>query len=302
MPGLRFIPPLSPTLVDEPPEGLGWIHEIKHDGYRTQIIVQDGEARAYTRNGYDWTDRYKPVVADAEKLDCSSAIMDGELIVQDEQGRSDFHSLRAAIQSRPERLVLMAFDLLHLDGMDLRKEPLEARRDRLRALLAETDPTRPIHLSEDVADGAALFAAADAMGLEGVVSKKRTSRYRSGTSKAWLKAKCFYDEELTLIGTERGDKAPMALLARQTDNGLEFAGGAMVTLRQPDRDRFWQTAEALKTKLPPVPMKPRKEASWTTPVMRVRVRTLRGEQMLRHATVRSLLLEAVETPRTNLPA
>ena len=93
MSGLRFIPPLSPTLVDGPPEGPGWIHEIKHDGYRTQIIVQDGEARAFTRNGFDWTERYHPIVTDAERLACQSAIIDGEMIVQDERGRSDFHSL-----------------------------------------------------------------------------------------------------------------------------------------------------------------------------------------------------------------
>lgn len=228
MAGLRFIPPLSPTLVEEPPVGPVWIHEIKHDGYRTELVVQGGDARAFTRNGHDWTDRYVPVVEAALALSCSSAIIDGEMIIQDAQGRSDFHGLRSAIDKEPHRLILMAFDLLHLNGEDTRNWPLEDRRSALEGLLGPNDPARPIHFSEDVANGRGLFAAADAMGLEGIVSKKRTSCYRSGPSKAWLKAKCFYEEELTVIGTERGDRAPIALLARQTDHGLEYAGGAFV--------------------------------------------------------------------------
>ena len=121
------------------------------------------------------------------------------------------------------------------------------------------------------------------------MSKKRSSIYRSGPSKPWLKTKCFTEDELTVIGTERGDKAPVALLARETDHGLEYVGGAFVTLAQPDRDRFWQRAEELTVARPPLPMKPNRSASWTRPAMRVRVRTLRGEQMLRHATVKAVL-------------
>lgn len=120
MAGLRFIPPLSPTLTDVPPEGAGWIHEIKYNGYRTQLIIENGEARAFTRRGFDWTDRYQPIIEDALRLPCQTAIIDGELIIQDAQGRSDFHSLRAAIDSDPQRLVLMAFELLHLDGFEAR--------------------------------------------------------------------------------------------------------------------------------------------------------------------------------------
>jgi ATP-dependent DNA ligase len=276
-----------PTLVEEPPDGAGWIHEIKYDGYRTQIIIQDREARAYTRNGHEWTERYKPVVDCAAKL-CRTAIIDGEMILQDERGRCDFHGLKAAIAHEPHRLVFMAFDLLRLGSEELLTHPLEERRAMLSLLLGPNEPESCVQFSAEVANGAELFEAVEAMALEGIVSKKRASRYRSGPSKAWLKAKCFYEEELTVIGTERGDKAPVALLARETHHGLVYAGGAFVTLPQPDRDRFWETAEALKAKLPAVPMKPRKHASWTRPTMRVRVRTLRGEEMLRHATVRAV--------------
>lgn len=289
LPRLKFIDPMQPSLVDEPPDGDGWLHEVKYDGYRTQLHIEPAGIRAYTRNAFDWSVRYMPVVEAAGSIPCISAIIDGEMIVQDPEGRSDFHGLRAAISQRPHDLVLMCFDLLHLNGEDLRAEPVEQRRARLADLLGPHDPSRPFQLSEHVTGGGAdFFAAVDRMGLEGIVSKRVGSRYRSGPTKAWLKTKTFVEEELVVIGTERGDKAPIALLARENNGALEYAGGAMVTLRQPDRDRFWQTTEALKRPRPALPMKPRKDASWTEPAMRVTVRTLRGEEMLRHATVRSI--------------
>lgn len=192
----------------------------------------------------------------------------------------------------------MAFDLMELDGQDLRRKRLERRRDLLERLLGPNDASCPVQFSAHVVgDGAGMFAQADALGLEGIVSKKRSSRYRSGAAKEWLKIKAFMEEELVVIGTERGNRAPTALLARETGAGLAYAGGAMVTLPQPDRDRFWEAVEALKVDRPALRMKARKEASWVKPLMRVLVRTLRGEEMLRHATVRELVdLQARSLP------
>jgi bifunctional non-homologous end joining protein LigD len=286
---LKFIPPMMPTLRETVPQGDGWIHELKYDGYRTQVHISHSQVRAYTRNAYDWTARYKPIVECAGSLACASAILDGELIVQDEAGRSDFHALKAAIAREPDKLVLLAFDLLHLDGRDLRNLRLEQRRGLLERLLGPNDAGKPIQFSEAVADGKALFDAVEAMELEGIVSKRLGSRYRSGPAKAWLKTKCFCEEDLVVIGTERGDKAPTALLAREVDGRLVYAGGAMLTLPQHKRDLFWDAGEVLRTDEPPLAMKPRKGVSWIKPTMRVKVRTLRGEEMLRHATVRDLL-------------
>ena len=123
-PLLAFVPQLHPTD--------GWIHEVEHDGYRVQTIVDRGRARGFTRSGLDWTDCFGPVVDCAAGLRCTSAIIDGELVVQGERGLSDFHAVRAAIGARPEKLALFAFDLLHLNGTDLRLRPLEARRAALR--------------------------------------------------------------------------------------------------------------------------------------------------------------------------
>src|ERR1044072_1191133 len=112
---LSFIPPQLPSLTDRPPEGLGWIHEVKHDGYRTLLSIEHGKTVAYTRNGYDWSARYPLIVSTAAKLRCRSAMLDGEVIVQDRRGASDFDALQEAIKSKPGRLIFYAFDLLYLD-------------------------------------------------------------------------------------------------------------------------------------------------------------------------------------------
>src|SRR4051795_7114923 len=113
---LRFVDFQLPTLVDQPPEGDGWLHEVKHDGYRTQLILERGKARALTRNGLDWSEKYLPIVDEAADLKAKSAIVDGEVIVFNDKGLSDFQALRSAIRWQPQRLVFIAFDVMHLDG------------------------------------------------------------------------------------------------------------------------------------------------------------------------------------------
>ena len=132
---LGFIAPQLATVVDQPPTRSGWIHEVKHDGYRTLLVVERGKARAYTRNGFDWTDRYPGIVQAAADLKCRSAILDGDAIVQDENGVSDFDALMSAIRWHPQKLIFYAFDLLHLNGKDLQDRPLIERRAKLRNLL-----------------------------------------------------------------------------------------------------------------------------------------------------------------------
>ena len=287
-----FIEPMKPCLVDSAPEGELWLHELKYDGYRTELAVEGVDSRAFTRTGLDWTERYREVVAAARLLDCRSALIDGEMILQNAGGLSDFGSLRRELaRKRPTGLLFMAFDLLHLDGLDLRQEPVEARRERLRYLLSGLGSEAPIRFSDHVVgNGAAVFAAAEAMGAEGIVSKRLGSRYRSGPSRVWQKVKSFAEGEFVVIGTSRGDLAPVALLAREMeDHRLEYAGAAMVTFSEGERERFWRANERLKTKDPALHMEPRPETSWLKPEMRVRVRHLRGEEMLRHATVKSIV-------------
>ena len=285
---------MCPSLASEPPEGTGWIHEIKHDGYRTQLVIENQQVRAFSRNGHDWTDRYPAAVMAARELPCESAIIDGEMIVQDQEGRSDFDAFCSALAHRSDDIVFMAFDLLHLNGMDIRSEPLEGRRAQLHDLIGNHDPHCRLQFSDGVAgSGADFFRAVDALGLEGMVSKRKSSRYRSGRTSAWLKVKTFTEDEFVVIGVEKGSGGPScALLAREGPDGLTYAGSAFVTLSDADRERFWREVERLGRDRPVVEVRS-KSAAWLNAEMHVRARFLRGEGKLRHASLIGLTPTAV---------
>ena len=133
-------PPFRPvqlaTLVDRVPAGAGWVHEMKYDGYRLLIAVGGGEARAYTRSGLDWSDRFVSLLAEAAKLKVGSALIDGEAVVLDAEGRSNFQSLQRALKSAPDTIDYIAFDLLEQGGEDLTGLPLLERKARLAKILA----------------------------------------------------------------------------------------------------------------------------------------------------------------------
>jgi bifunctional non-homologous end joining protein LigD len=284
---LRFIPPMQPVLVDEPPSGTGWIHEIKFDGYRTQLQVEEGKAKAYSRRGLDWSDRYEPIVGEAAGLRCRSAIIDGEMIVQDESGVSDFNAFRKWRRRDPARLVFMAFDLLYLDGEDLRPRPLEERRARLQALLA-AGRGRQIAFSEALeGDGAKVFAAAESLELEGIVSKKLGSRYRSGDTSDWRKTKVTTVSTLDVLGIDRLDTGrPVAVLAQAG----RYVGDAVIGVLTPELERaFWAFVETHKSGRAPAGLK-RKGVTWIRPGLQAQVRHLRGEDELRHQTLLGLTI------------
>jgi bifunctional non-homologous end joining protein LigD len=165
--------------------------------------VERGEARVYTRNGFDWSERYPSIVRAATNLRCKSAIIDGEAIVQDGNGASDFESLRSAMRWQPKSIILYAFDLLHLDGKDLRQQTLIERRTNLKALIGNDAENRIQFSDEFDGDGDALFKACAERSLEGIVSKHALAPYRSGRSKTWLKTKCFTESTFLVIGTDR---------------------------------------------------------------------------------------------------
>src|SRR4029078_4024047 len=201
---LEFIKPQLATAVDKPPPRAGWIHEVKHDGYHTLLIIERHKERAFTRNGFDWTDYYPNVTKAAAKLDCRSAIIDGEVIVQNKNGVSDFDALKSVIRWRPQSLVFCAFDVLHLNGKDLRERPLLERRAKLKKLVFSEHPF--LFSEEFTGDAAAFFQACADHQLEGIVSTTASSKYRSGRSKTWLKTKCFTEGSFVIIGTARDRK------------------------------------------------------------------------------------------------
>jgi bifunctional non-homologous end joining protein LigD len=185
---LGFIEPCIRTRVSKPPVGPQWIHEIKHDGYRLIVRKQGDRVRLFTRRGYDWTDRYPLIAKAAAALPAGSAVLDGEAVYCDEAGVADFEKLHS--RARDERVILYAFDLLELDGVDYRPLLLETRKAALAKLLKPKPHAGGIHLVEHLAgDGAIIFAHACKLGFEGIVSKQREHPYRSGPTKAWLKVK-----------------------------------------------------------------------------------------------------------------
>jgi ATP-dependent DNA ligase len=179
-----FIPPCLPSRADRPPSGPGWVHEIKHDGFRMMIRRDVAGVRLLTRNGHDWTDRYPLIAEAAGALRVRSFLIDGEAVACDGDGMPVFDRLRYRRQDA--RVFLFAFDLLELNGQDLRREPLEVRKATLASLLRGSLPG--LRLNEHLThDGESVFRHACKMGLEGIVSKRLGSRYRSGRSKDWLK-------------------------------------------------------------------------------------------------------------------
>jgi bifunctional non-homologous end joining protein LigD len=181
-----FIEPCIPTQASRPPTGPQWVHEIKHDGYRLTARKQDGRVRLFTRRGYDWSERYPLIAKAMAALRVCSATIDGEAVVCDADGLSIFDHLHG--RRHDDRALLYAFDLLELEGEDIRPQPLHARKARLEQLLAAA--RAGIHYNEHVdGDGQLVLDHACKLGLEGIVSKHRDHPYRSGRSKTWLKIK-----------------------------------------------------------------------------------------------------------------
>jgi bifunctional non-homologous end joining protein LigD len=180
-----FIHPCRPTVAKSPPRGPGWAHELKHDGYRLQIHVRDGRVRLYTMNGAEWSKRYLRVVEAAARIK-GSAVMDAEVVCLDEKGVSNFDTLHS--RTADHLAVAYAFDLLTVNGHDLRRQPLRERKLALsRLLLRSRDGIQYVEHAEGHGDR--MFEAVCKLRLEGIVSKKLEAPYRSGPSKTWLKVK-----------------------------------------------------------------------------------------------------------------
>jgi ATP-dependent DNA ligase len=183
----HFIPPCSPIRVTAVPAGDGWVHEVKFDGYRVQAHKVGARVIVFSRNGHDFTERFPSIVKLLRDLPAKSAVLDGEVVASDTDGRPNFARLHVR-WTRPNTLHLWAFDLLVINGHDVRSQPLVSRQACLEALLERFGcPT--ISLSESFEDGLALLRAAEARGLEGIVSKRRDASYRSGECRDWRKVK-----------------------------------------------------------------------------------------------------------------
>jgi bifunctional non-homologous end joining protein LigD len=196
-----FVPFELCTPVERPPSGEGWCHEIKFDGYRMQLRVEDGKAVLKTRKGLDWTDKFGAIAKEGSKL--PDVLIDGEIVALDHHGAPNFSALQAAISDgKTDQLIFYAFDLLFADGEDLRPLPLAMRKARLKKLLeARRKKAGSIRYVEHFeGDGDAVLSSATKLSLEGIVSKKLNSPYRAGRSENWTKAKSRAGQEVVLGG------------------------------------------------------------------------------------------------------
>jgi len=290
------INPCLATLVAKPPKGSDWAFEVKWDGYRVVVHIEGGSVRILTRGGHDWTGRFPSIVAEASRLPVKAAILDGEAVVLDELGRSDFGLLQRALGRRPAahepgEIIIYAFDLLYLDGRDLRRLPQRERRRLLEPLLEGR--VGAIRLSEEVdADGETFFRVACELGLEGVIAKHRARPYRSGKRTEWLKIKCVRRDTFAIVGFEPstvpGAIGRLLLAARKNDS-LVYVGGVGTGFTQQTSAKLRELLEQIPTKTPAVKLT-RKNAIFTRPIVAAEIeyRAWTKDGRLRHPSFKGL--------------
>ena len=293
---------LRPQLAspsDSVPAGADWLHEIKLDGYRTLARLENGLVRFFTRQGLDWTDRYGSLANGFAEVRCKQALIDGEIVVQDEAGISHFSSLQDALaEGRTHELTFFAFDLLHLDGYDLSEVPLLARKQALDALLEPVAlSTSPLQLSSHIqGHGPDFLAQASRMGLEGVISKRADAHYRPGRTKTWLKTKCLQSDEFQIVGFAESAAAGglgALLVAEFQENGtLHYAGRVGTGYSAAEAGRLLARLQALRQDEPavPLPAADRRKAVWVRPVLQAEVHygSRTADRILRHAVYKGL--------------
>lgn len=274
---LGFIAPQLASLGATPPDGPGWLHEIKFDGYRIQALIADGAVRLITRNGRDWSARYGAIVSALARLDVRSAIIDGELIAFDAAGRVSFSALQH-VPPDSTTLVYYAFDLLHLDGRGWRDQPLHQRKAALADLVSGAAPA--VRLSDSLdAPATHVLETACRMGLEGVVSKRRDAPYRSGRGRLWIKTKCRGNDEFVIGGFRRSHVAGRAfaslLVGSYEGDQLVYRGRVGAGFDEATLAALGERFRGLRRAHPPfarLPAAARRDAVWLAPRLIAQIR------------------------------
>lgn len=288
-----FIEPCLAMLQAKPPTGDDWLHEVKFDGYRVQAHVTDGKVKLITRSGLDWTEKFgAEIVSVFASLDVADAILDGEIVALSNKGHTSFSALQAALsEGETDNLQCYLFDLLYLDGSDLRSEPLVERKRHLRQLLLRNEP-KLLYSEHFAEDGPKFLRHVRDMGLEGVVSKRTDSLYQSGRSHDWLKSKCTLRQEFVIAGylpsekTGRGLKS--LIMAYHEGWELRPAGNVGTGFSGRVATELKRRLDAIATKSAPFdgPLSRQKDAIWVKPefVAEVEYRSRTSDNILRHAS------------------
>ncbi|WP_426387868.1 DNA ligase D [Sphingobium sp. R-21] len=283
-----FRPVQLATLVDTVPTGNQWLHEMKYDGYRVEVAIGGGKARAFTRSGLDWSDRFPGLVEAAAKLKVTSALIDGEAVVLDDEGRSRFQALQAALKGAPDSIDYFAFDLLELNGEDLSQLPLTERKKKLQAILPRRS-TRLRYSDHIIGNGEKLLHQFCAAQLEGVISKRVDSRYVGSRIGSWLKIKCIQRQEFVVVGWTPSDKSRSfrsLILGVHEDGALRYAGKVGTGFDTSEQFRLMDIMRPLEVKTATVTA-PRAEvrgAHWLKPrlVAEIAFTEMTNEGTLRH--------------------
>lgn len=296
MPG--FIEPQLASSNPTPPLGRAWIHELKLDGYRIQAHVRNGKVKLFSRNGLDWTARMANVAEALRTVQVDSAVIDGEVVVLDEQGLSDFARLQAAFDDKkPTALTYYCFDLLHLNGHNLRDAKLTERKELLRSILASADADTLRYSEHLEVSGQEMFGEACRLGAEGIISKRNDAAYASGRSATWMKTKCIRQQEFVVGGftppSKGGDGIGALLLGYYDGKVLRYAGRAGTGYTQKAARSLRQKLDGLQQKTAPfaeVSSMARKDALWVKPqlVAEIQFRTWTDDGMLRQASFKGL--------------
>jgi bifunctional non-homologous end joining protein LigD len=289
MPG--FIGPQLATLKMKAPSGAQWIHEVKYDGYRIQLHINGDDRKAFTRNGHNWVNRFS-VITGAFNVP-GQAIVDGEVVVIHEE-RTNFSELQADLgRGDQDRLVFFAFDLLWLDGVDLRKHAQLARKELLKQLIDENGLEAPIFYSEHhEGDGQALFEAASKLNYEGIVSKRVDAVYRSDRVEAWQKIKTVQREKFPVVGFVKDPSGVAALyLGKQEGKELRYmgkVGTGWSRTKSAEIRKALDTVVSPKQKLTKPVKKPK--ATWVEPKFYadIEYRDITSEGLLRASSFKGL--------------
>ncbi len=285
------------TLVDAVPAGNGWMHEIKFDGYRALAACAGDKVAIYTRTGLDWTDKFAPLAERLRALDLPSCLIDGEIVAYDGEGNPDFSALQKVLkrghgaQGPADALSFHAFDLLSLDGEDLKSLPNIERKERLEALLVDAQP--PIHVADHVIGaGEALFAAMCAAGQEGIIAKRIDAPYRGERTRNWVKVKCTLRQEFVILGwtksSAKGRPFASLLLGQREAGGLAYKGKVGTGFDTELLDELAGTMAPLARKAAPaeVPRAEARGAQWIAPelVAEIAFAEFTGEGHVRHGS------------------
>jgi bifunctional non-homologous end joining protein LigD len=278
----QWIRPQLTQLVDAAPEGEGWLHEIKFDGYRMHARLDHGAVKLLTRTGLDWTHKYPPIARAVAGLGARQAYLDGELCGVGPDGATSFSMIQLASDARSAAgLVFFLFDLLHLDGVDVAARPLVERKARLAELLSGVHP--PLQYSDhQIGQGPAFHAQACAMKLEGTVSKRADAAYAPGNRGLWLKVKCLHREEFVVIGwTDPEGSRPFlgALLLGYYDPAgrLIYAGRVGTGIDTAELERLSRRLQPLAVSTMPLDTAPPRSTRFGSPLVLSRVHWVRPE-------------------------